>query len=125
MPERKGKPPLGDDDLQELIAERLDADPVFQVGPGGRARIEVEVDDGEATLHGVVLSAFDRRKADILARALGATTVDNRLRVEPEDPVATPRHGGIRIGRDRTIDTRATESSGSARRTSRPKEGPQ
>lgn len=126
MPERKEKPPLGDDDLQELIAERLDADPVFQVGPGGRARIEVEVDDGEATLHGVVLSAFDRRKADILARALGATTVDNRLRVEPEDPVATPRHGAIRIGRrDRTIVTRATESSGGARRTSRPKEGPQ
>jgi hypothetical protein len=125
VPERKAKPPLDDDDLQELIAERLDADPVFQVGRGGRARVEVEVDDGEATLHGVVLSAFDRRKADILARALGATTVDNRLRVEPEDPVTTSRHAGICTGRDRAIVARATESSGSARRTSRPKEGQQ
>ena len=97
--ERKEKPPLDDDDLQELIAERLDADPVFHFGRDRRVRVEVEVDDGEVTLHGVVRTALDRRKADILARALGATTVDNRLRVEPEDPAGTSRPASVPVTR--------------------------
>ena len=39
----------------------------------------VEVEDGHVMLSGVVRSALDRRRADILARALGAVSVDNRL----------------------------------------------
>jgi osmotically-inducible protein OsmY len=76
---------LDDDELQELIEERLDDDPSFHLRSGRRARFEVEVDDGAVTLRGLVRTAVDRRKADIVARALGATTVDNRLRMEEED----------------------------------------
>ena len=43
--------------------------------------INVEVNDGHVTLKGVVQSAVERRRADILARALGAAGVDNLLRV--------------------------------------------
>lgn len=81
---QREKPLLDDDELQELIAERLDEDPVFHLGNGRRAKFTVEVDGGAATLRGVVRTALDRRRADILARALGAATVDNRLRVEEE-----------------------------------------
>jgi len=95
--ERKEKPPLDDEGLQELIEERLDADPVFHIGRDRRVCVEVEVYDGEVTLHGVVRTALDRRKADILARALGATTVDNRLRVEPEDPSGSSPRGSIPV----------------------------
>lgn len=91
--ERKERRLLDDDDLQELIVEGLEADPAFHLGPHGRASVEVEVDDREVTLRGVVRTALDRRKADILARALGAATVDNQLRVEPEDPIAASRRG--------------------------------
>lgn len=73
---------LDDDELQELIADKLDEDPVFHLSSGRRAKIAVEVDGGIATLRGLVRTALDRRRADILARALGAITVDNRLRVE-------------------------------------------
>jgi|WetSurMetagenome_2_1015567.scaffolds.fasta_scaffold48361_3 osmotically-inducible protein OsmY len=76
------KPALDDDELQEVIADRIDEDPVFHLSNGRRARIGVEVDGGVATLRGQVRTALDRRRADILARALGAATVDNRLRVE-------------------------------------------
>lgn len=95
--ERREKVPLDDDDLQELIEERLEADPVFHLGRDRRVRVEVEVNDGEVILHGAVRTAMDRRKADILARALGATTVDNQLRVEPEEPSAMPPRGNVRI----------------------------
>jgi len=84
---------LDDDKLQELIEERLDDDPAFHLGRGRRARFEVDVDDGAATLRGVVRGALDRRRADIVARALGATTVDNRLRIEEEDAQRRPRRG--------------------------------
>lgn len=94
--ERRKKLRLDDDDLQELIAERLDADPVFHLGRDRRVLVEVEVNDGKVILHGVVRTALVRRKADILARALGATTVDNRLRVDPEEPFGTS-HANIRI----------------------------
>jgi osmotically-inducible protein OsmY len=80
------KPLLDDDELQDLIAERLDEDPVFHLSSGRRSRFAVEVDGGIATIRGVVRTALDRRRADILARALGATTVDNRLRVEADEP---------------------------------------
>jgi osmotically-inducible protein OsmY len=95
--ERREKLPLDDEDLQELIEERLEADPVFHLGRDRRVRVEVEVNDGEVTLHGVVRTALDRRKADIVARALGATTVDNRLRVEPEEPSGLPPRGRLPV----------------------------
>jgi osmotically-inducible protein OsmY len=79
------KPELDDDELQDLIAERVEEDPVFHLNNGRRAKIAVDVDGGIATLRGMVRTALDRRRADILARALGAATVDNRLRVEDEE----------------------------------------
>ena len=78
---------LDDDELQILIAERLDEDPSFWGGTGkNRAAITVEVNDGQVTLTGNVRTAADRRRADLLARALGAFGVDNRLRVNDEVP---------------------------------------
>jgi osmotically-inducible protein OsmY len=82
------KPALDDDELQELIADRIEDDPVFHLSNGRRARIGVEVDGGIAILRGQVRTALDKRRADILARALGAATVDNRLRVEDIDGIA-------------------------------------
>lgn len=75
---------LEDEKLQHRITERLEEDPAFHVGKSSRTRLSVEVEDGEVTLGGSVRTARDRRRADILARALGATTVHNRLRVEEE-----------------------------------------
>lgn len=78
---------LDDDDLQQLILERFDEDPAFWTGTGKtRVGITVEVDDGQVRLSGVVRSALDRRRADLLARALGAAGVENRLRVGDEVP---------------------------------------
>ena len=76
---------LEDDELQQLIAERIDEDPAFWTGSGRRrTNLTGEVDDGHVILSGVVRSAMERRRADILARALGAAGVDNRLRVLDE-----------------------------------------
>jgi osmotically-inducible protein OsmY len=73
---------LDDDELQQLITERIDEDPTFWTGAGKRrVSIIVEVDDGFVTLSGAVRTPSDSRRADILARALGAAGVDNRLRV--------------------------------------------
>lgn len=82
---QREKSELDDDELQDLIAERVEEDPVFHLANGRRAKIAVEVDGGIATLRGMVRTALDRRRADILARALGAATVDNRLKVEEEE----------------------------------------
>jgi osmotically-inducible protein OsmY len=87
----KEKPQLDDDELRGMIEERLDDDPGFRLRSGRRTRFEVEVDDGEVILRGVVRTALERRKADIIARALGATTVDNRLGIEENDAPRTPR----------------------------------
>jgi osmotically-inducible protein OsmY len=80
---RAAKPDiLDDDELQQLITEKIDEDPTFWTGSGRRrVSIVVEVDDGSVTLSGLVRTASDSRRADILARALGAAGVDNRLRV--------------------------------------------
>ena len=76
---------IDDDELETLITDRLDSDPVFWESRKSRkTMIVVEVDGGYATLNGVVKSQVERRKADILARALGAVGVDNRLRLETE-----------------------------------------
>ena len=78
---------LDDDELQILITERFDEDPSFWGGTGkNRAVITVEVNDGQVTLTGNVRTAADRRRADLLARALGAFGVENRLRVNDEVP---------------------------------------
>lgn len=83
---------LDDDDLQQLILERFDEDPAFWTGTGKtRVGITVEVDDGQVKLSGVVRNALDRRRADLLARALGAAGVENRLRVTDDIPSPKPR----------------------------------
>jgi osmotically-inducible protein OsmY len=76
---------IDDDDLETLITDKLDSDPVFWESRKSRkTMIVVEVDGGYATLNGIVKSQVERRRADILARALGAVGVDNRLRLEAE-----------------------------------------
>jgi osmotically-inducible protein OsmY len=83
---------LEDDDFQQLITDRLEEDPTFWTGSGKRRTvISVEVDDGHVTLNGVVRTRMDRRRADILVRALGAMGVDNRLRVLNEDKDETKK----------------------------------
>lgn len=79
---------LHDDELQHLILERIEEDGSFAVAAGrGRTVINVQVSDGEVTLTGIVRTPADRRRADLLARAMGASSVDNQLRVA-EDPPA-------------------------------------
>lgn len=85
---------LDEDELQQLITERLEDDPVFHLTNGRRARFSVEVDGGKVTLRGLVRTALDRRRADIMARALGATTVDNQLGVEEGNAVRSRRRAG-------------------------------
>jgi osmotically-inducible protein OsmY len=76
---------LEDEELQQLITERLDEDPAFISGTGrNRTVVNVEVSDGHVTLTGLVRSALDRRRADLLVRALGASGVDNKLRVQDQ-----------------------------------------
>ena len=73
---------LHDDELQHLILERIEEDGSFAVAAGrGRTVINVQVSDGEVTLTGVVRTAADRRRADLLARAMGAAGVENQLRI--------------------------------------------
>ena len=72
---------LEDDDFQQLITDRLEEDPTFWTGSGKRRTvITVEVDDGHVTLSGVVRTRMDRRRADILVRALGALGVHTHAR---------------------------------------------
>ncbi len=76
---------LHDDELQHLILERIEEDGSFAVAAGrGRTVINVHVTDGEVTLTGVVRTAADRRRADLLARAMGAASVENQLRTAEE-----------------------------------------
>ena len=78
---------LDDEDLQVLITERIEEDGSFWVAAGkNRTVINVEVTDGHVTLTGTVRTAADRRRADLLARALGAAGVENRLRVVEGNP---------------------------------------
>ncbi len=82
---------LEDDELQHLIAERLDEDPASWRGSGrNRLEITVEVSDGHVTLRGTVRTAQDRRRADLLVRTLGAAGLDNRLSLAEARP-AKPR----------------------------------
>jgi osmotically-inducible protein OsmY len=83
---------VDDDDLQQAILERLQDDPAYQ--NGRRLRVTVEVDDGEVTVRGYVRTALERRKVDIVARALGASTVNNEIVVEEQ---AEPRKAAQRV----------------------------
>jgi osmotically-inducible protein OsmY len=83
---------LDDDQLQQLITDRMEEDPSLWTGSGrNRTVINVQVDDGDVMLTGTVRTALDRRRAELLARALGATTVENRLRVADEHPAPKSR----------------------------------
>lgn len=76
---------IDDDALETLITDKLDSDPAFWESRKSRkTMIVVEVDAGYVTLNGIVKSQVERRRADLLARALGALGVDNRLRLEAE-----------------------------------------
>lgn len=80
-------PWLDDEELQQRIIDRIDSDPAFWAGTGtgkrkAKTMIAVEVEDGYVTLSGIVRSASERRRADILARALGARGVENRLHLD-------------------------------------------
>ena len=82
---RNRQEPLEDEELQQLITERIEEDPVFWTGSGRRRTyVTVEVEDGHVVLSGLVRNPLDRRRADILARALGAQSVDNRLGIAEE-----------------------------------------
>ena len=82
--ERESGESKDDDDLQQRITDHVESDPDFWVGRGRRMMIVVEVEAGYVTMTGFVKSRVERRKAEIVARALGAVGVDNRLRVEAE-----------------------------------------
>jgi osmotically-inducible protein OsmY len=72
-----------DEGLHRLIADAIQNDAAFWSGRGSRKNmIVVEVDEGYVTLSGIVRSTLERRRADIIARALGAVGVDNRLQLE-------------------------------------------
>jgi len=83
---------LEDEELQQLIVERLDEDPAFWTGSGkNRLEITVEVSDGHVMLKGLVRTAADRRRADLLVRALGAAGVENKLTLSDTVRPAKPR----------------------------------
>jgi osmotically-inducible protein OsmY len=72
-----------DEGLHRLISDAIQNDAAFWTGRGSRKdMIVVEVDEGYVTLTGIVRTAVERRRADIIARALGAIGVDNRLQLE-------------------------------------------
>jgi osmotically-inducible protein OsmY len=78
---------LDDDELQQRIVDRIENDQTFWTGGGKRKTttvIEVEAIDGFVTLTGVVRTRSEGRRADLIARALGARSVDNRLQIEGE-----------------------------------------
>ena len=80
-----GDESIDDEELERVIAEEIENDPAFWMGRGKRrTMIVVEVDGGLVTLSGIVRTAPERRRADIIARAHGALGVDNRLRLEDD-----------------------------------------
>jgi hypothetical protein len=86
----RNRVPLDDDELQQAIIDRLEDDPAYH--SGRQLRISVEVDDGEVTVRGSVRTPLERRKVDIIARALGASTVKNEIVIEDQaEPRRTSR----------------------------------
>jgi osmotically-inducible protein OsmY len=75
---------MDDDTLRQVIKEVIYTDAVFSMGRGRKGVITIEVHDGLVTLSGVVRSAIEKRRADIIARGLGALGVENHLQVESD-----------------------------------------
>ncbi len=75
---------LDDDELQQAILEDLESDPAYH--HGRRLRVSVEVNDGEVTVRGSVRTPLERRKVDIVARAVGAMKVNNEVVVAEDRP---------------------------------------
>jgi osmotically-inducible protein OsmY len=73
---------MDDDTLRQVIKEVIYTDTVFSVGRGRKGVITIDVHDGLVTLSGVVRSETEKRRADIIARGLGALGVENHLQVE-------------------------------------------
>ncbi len=82
--ELRQQQPLDDDDLQQTILDQLEDDPAYRLGR--KLRVTVEVNDGEVTVRGSVRTALERRKVDIIARAVGAATVVNEIVIAEEQP---------------------------------------
>lgn len=83
---------LDDEELQQEIVARLEDDPAYL--RGRRLRVTVDVDAGAVTVRGSVRTALERRKVDIVARALGAVTVDNQISLDEQGSPPRPiRHG--------------------------------
>jgi osmotically-inducible protein OsmY len=59
-------------------------DAVFNAGRRRKGIMTIEVHDGMVTFTGVVRSALEKRRADIIARGLGAFGVDNQLEIESD-----------------------------------------
>ncbi len=75
---------LDDDELEQGILEGLESDPAYH--HGRRLRVSVEVNDGEVTVRGSVRTTLERRKVDIVARAVGAMKVNNEIVVADDRP---------------------------------------
>jgi osmotically-inducible protein OsmY len=74
-----------DETLHRLISEVIDNDAVFWTGRGSRkTMIVVDVEEGYVTLNGIVRTVEEKRRADVIARALGAAGVDNRLQLDSD-----------------------------------------
>ncbi len=79
-----------DEELQQAILDRLQDDPAYY--NGRKMRVSIDVDDGEVTARGAVRTFLERRKVDIVARALGASTVHNEIVIEEaEQPPRSTR----------------------------------
>ncbi len=73
---------MDDDELEQGILEGLESDPAYH--QGRRLRVSVEVNDGEVTVRGSVRTSLERRKVDIVARAVGAMKVNNEVVVSED-----------------------------------------
>ena len=95
----RGRGPKGykraDARIQEDINDRLTEDPYLDA-----TDIEVTVSEGNVTLHGVVISREDKRRAERLAEEVsGVGDVQNNLRLRrsglPDEAVETPPGGAM------------------------------
>lgn len=73
-----------DERLRRLIIDHIENDETFLIRGELTTLIVVEVYEGYVTLSGLVRSDAERRRADMLARALGALGVHNRLHLEAD-----------------------------------------
>ena len=74
-----------DETLHRLITDGIHDESMFWTGRGSRkTMIVVVVGGGYVTLNGIVRTAAEKRRADIIARALGAAGVDNRLQLDSD-----------------------------------------